>query len=126
MVFPMSEHQALQIHRQDDRCPYCHDGVGSELPRLACNTCAAWHHQACWEEAGGRCSACGESLTGVQERPPEPRQAPRPQPPVPVPTGFWYYVGLPLDLVMAYPRLVALGIVVLLALGGALSALVSK
>jgi hypothetical protein len=39
------------------RCPYCHTDLAQGEERVACERCGAWHHPACWEEAGS-CSAC--------------------------------------------------------------------
>lgn len=50
----------LDVNVERPRCPFCHDEVlptGQE--KLACTSCMAWHHQACWQEHGG-CSACAQ------------------------------------------------------------------
>jgi hypothetical protein len=43
-----------------NRCPFCHDEATREAS-VACQGCLARHHQACWEEGGARCAACGNT-----------------------------------------------------------------
>jgi hypothetical protein len=44
-----------------NRCPYCHDDVAVHHDDwVACWTCQARHHRACWQESA-RCGACGET-----------------------------------------------------------------
>lgn len=41
------------------RCPFCHADVLPDEPQwLACRTCFARHHTACWRECR-RCATCG-------------------------------------------------------------------
>lgn len=53
----MHRERQPEVGVQRDRCPYCHDEVAPGPERTACNQCGAWHHTACWGEAGC-CSAC--------------------------------------------------------------------
>ncbi|MEZ6185068.1 MAG: hypothetical protein R3F62_08680 [Planctomycetota bacterium] len=71
---------AVQIQFDGPRCPFCHEAVlANEHEQLACNRCRAWHHQACWSEAGGRCSACGAGSTGLQTARPRAPSASAPR-----------------------------------------------
>jgi len=54
------------IHIEQPRCPYCHEAIRPEDEQLACNSCRAWHHEACWAEGRERWSACGARKTGHQ------------------------------------------------------------
>jgi hypothetical protein len=43
------------------RCPFCHEGVTLETDRwVACATCLARHHEACFGERGA-CASCGHA-----------------------------------------------------------------
>lgn len=110
-----------EVRRERDRCPYCHDEIGVDLPRLACNTCTAWHHEACWVEGGGKCSTCGADATGTSA-PAKPRSQPSATR-LYNQSGFWYYVGLPFDLVWDNSRAVGFGLLGALLLGGAARAI---
>jgi hypothetical protein len=61
---------AAKVHVRHPRCPFCHDRLSPDAPRLACNACGAWHHRGCWAE-GGCCAACQSDETGLP-RPPSP------------------------------------------------------
>lgn len=50
------------------RCPFCHETITPRVEKLACDACMAWHHAACWDEAGGTCSSCGASLVSGSDR----------------------------------------------------------
>lgn len=51
------------------RCPYCHDDVQREQAAV-CQDCQAPHHEDCWQEGGGHCSACSSSsMTPPQASP---------------------------------------------------------
>jgi hypothetical protein len=44
------------------RCPFCRDEIGRRRERwVACSSCLARHHAACWLELGA-CATCGEGL----------------------------------------------------------------
>jgi hypothetical protein len=46
----------------DLRCPFCHDALDREREAwLACGSCLARHHAACWEESG-RCATCRDPV----------------------------------------------------------------
>jgi len=67
---------------EQSRCPYCHDAVAlSDPDRRACLSCAAWHHDACWDEQGG-CAAC-ELYDGSAAKPATKAQARPAAPPGP-------------------------------------------
>lgn len=51
----------VDVNVEHPQCPYCHDEVQAGGEQRACIQCRAWHHQACWEEGGQKCSACGEA-----------------------------------------------------------------
>ena len=53
------------INRQRPRCPYCHDDVHGDGQKQGCPSCMAWHHSACWQEAGERCSSCSAASAPV-------------------------------------------------------------
>jgi hypothetical protein len=61
---PSSEVMGEDVELRDarvnhPRCPYCHDVVRpQDAAKVGCSACMAWHHEACWGEAGG-CGACG-------------------------------------------------------------------
>lgn len=58
------------------RCPYCHaDVTPGEGRVLACESCAAHHHPACWLEGHG-CSGCG-ARARLLRRPRPSTRAPR-------------------------------------------------
>jgi len=43
------------------RCPYCHSDVVPEANDwVACRSCLARHHTACWWEGGKACATCGK------------------------------------------------------------------
>ena len=69
---PVSE----QIRRHRPRCPFCLDDVEGSEQKQGCPSCMAWHHSACWEEAGSKCSACSASApTRIAQEQPAPTQA---------------------------------------------------
>jgi hypothetical protein len=57
------QERAIAAERRDPRCPYCHDAVSAGAVQ-GCPGCAAWHHAACWTEAG-QCGACGQVVEGA-------------------------------------------------------------
>lgn len=61
-----------EIRVRQDRCPYCHEGVGPEEVKTACGTCMAWHHEECWVGHSG-CSGCG--LRDPEQRAPREERA---------------------------------------------------
>jgi hypothetical protein len=52
------------------RCPYCHEDLAPEMEKAGCQSCLAWHHAACWHEAGGRCATCGRKRVSDARRRP--------------------------------------------------------
>lgn len=57
------ERERQEIRIQQPVCPFCHEDVTAEGLKQGCPSCMAWHHQACWLEAGGACSACGRATS---------------------------------------------------------------
>jgi tetratricopeptide (TPR) repeat protein len=51
------------------RCPFCHEDLCHDLGTV-CASCLARHHDACWDEAQGRCAACKGRAALVEPRPP--------------------------------------------------------
>ncbi len=49
-----------RVEVERPRCPFCHEAVGADEPKTACEACMAWHHRACWSDHG-TCSACGNA-----------------------------------------------------------------
>lgn len=56
----MSEVTRAQVEVSRERCPYCHEDVAPDQPKVACDACMAWHHSECWAEYGA-CAACAAS-----------------------------------------------------------------
>jgi hypothetical protein len=56
-----------RVRLATSRCPFCHEDVEPTAPEtVACASCLARHHPACWDE-GRVCSACGASERLVRE-----------------------------------------------------------
>jgi hypothetical protein len=51
-------HEEVSVAGSLARCPYCHDEVAPGAGEwVACESCLARHHEACWNESG-RCATC--------------------------------------------------------------------
>lgn len=46
-------------------------------PQFGCGGCRAWHHLACWNEAGGRCGACKAPVAPLAAKPSPKGRRPR-------------------------------------------------
>jgi hypothetical protein len=58
------------------RCPYCHASVAADGDDwVACRSCLARHHQACWRESP-RCASCGQGAYLQESAPSVPPARP--------------------------------------------------
>ena len=53
-------------------CPFCKEALEARSDGVRCAECATPHHEACWGEAGGRCTTLG---CGSEEHRPFTRRA---------------------------------------------------
>lgn len=58
------------------RCPHCEAPLPADAPAVACPSCGAPHHAACWEARGGcaaaDCPGCAKAPAAVAPTPPRP------------------------------------------------------
>ncbi len=58
-----SERVTIRVSGAPVRCPFCHADVDHESDAwVACVSCLARHHGACWQEGNG-CASCGHAVS---------------------------------------------------------------
>jgi hypothetical protein len=64
MAVDENAREAPRVEVEGPRCPYCHESIGADDGKTACEACMAWHHRGCWQEHGA-CSACGRTASAT-------------------------------------------------------------